>query len=466
MSELYEDIRNVLEEAIAFEQGDPETTSGTVVKKMKVAPVPDFSSKEIKEIRLKPSQKKIEKGSAPMKKLLLSLSVFLLVLCAARAEGLNPLDEMKLDAQPETASAEHPLALQGLDFGEGASILRFKAVTEGELTIRVYVDNLEGSPAATALFRPMMKENRRNVELTGTHDLYLVLEGSGTLTSLQAFRSVQDIEAAVRAELGGHVENAIPARYLQNCEHGGTVERLAYQAHDYAADGAFYEKAAYVYLPAGYDPQNTYDLLILCHGIGGSEAEWGLPSKSSRVKQIMDNLIDRGEIRPFIVVTPNGRAGKAEDYSPYYLFDRELREDLLPAVQAAYAVDTSDRNRCAMAGLSMGGMQTINLGLGKCLDRFSAFGAFSAAPTSNAAAVTAAVLNAHPDLPVRVFYSICGTGDSIALASANAAVQNLDALTGQLNEDNCFVQLVPGVHDFNVWYLGFYNFARMIGSPD
>ena len=76
MSELYEDICTGLEEAIAFEQGDPETTSGTVVKKMKVAPVPDFSSKEIKEIRLKPSQKKIEKGSAPMKKLLLILSVF------------------------------------------------------------------------------------------------------------------------------------------------------------------------------------------------------------------------------------------------------------------------------------------------------------------------------------------------------------------------------------------------------
>ena len=159
-----------------------------------------------------------------MKKLLLSLSVFLLVLCAARAEGLNPLDEMKLDAQPETASAERPLALQGLDFGEGASILRFKAVTEGELTIRVYVDKMEGSPAATALFRPLMKENRRNVELTGTHDLYLVLEGSGTLTSLQAFRSVQDIEAAVpgragRARRERH-PRPLPAK-LRARRHGG-----------------------------------------------------------------------------------------------------------------------------------------------------------------------------------------------------------------------------------------------------
>ena len=403
-----------------------------------------------------------------MKKLLILVLTLLLVLPAAQAETVSPFEVMTLDAAAETAAADHPLILRGVDFGEGAAILRFKAVTDSELTVRVCLDSAEEKPIATALalFRPMMKENRRNIAVSGVHDLYIILEGSGTLTTLQAFNTAQEIEAAIRMEQGGHYEDAIPVRYTRDCEHAGTVEKFTYQAHDYFHDGALYEKAAYVYLPFGYDPQNTYDLLILCHGIGGSEAEWGLPSKSSRVKQIMDNLIDRGEIRPFIVVTPNGRAGKAEDYSPYYLFDRELREDLLPALQAAYAVDTSDRNRCAMAGLSMGGMQTINLGLGKCLDRFSAFGAFSAAPTSNTAAVTAAVLNAHPDLPVRVFYSICGTGDSIALASANAAVQGLDALTGQLNEDNCFVQLVPGLHDFNDWYLGFYNFARMIGSPD
>jgi len=113
----------------------------------------------------------------------------------------------------------------------------------------------------------------------------------------------------------------------------------------------------------------------------------------------------------------------------------------------------------------MGGMQTINLGIGKCLDLFSAFGAFSAAPTSNAASVTAAVLNAQKDLPVRMFYSICGTEDSIALASAKAAVSGLERMTDQLNEKNFSVQYIPGGHDFGVWYLGFYNFARMIGKP-
>ncbi len=53
MSKLYEDIRKGLEEAIAFEQGDPDIASKTVVRKMKVNPVPDFSPKEIREIRLR-----------------------------------------------------------------------------------------------------------------------------------------------------------------------------------------------------------------------------------------------------------------------------------------------------------------------------------------------------------------------------------------------------------------------------
>ncbi len=399
-----------------------------------------------------------------MKKLLLMLLVLLLPLAAAHAEAVNPFEEMMLDAAAETAGAENPLVLSGLDFGEGAAILRFKAVTDSELTIRVYLDSLDGNPIATALFRPMMKENRRNISVSGVHDLLITLEGTGTLNTLQVFNTAQEIEAAIRAEQGGHYEGSIPSRYTRDCERGGTVEKFTYQAHDYYHDGALYEKAAFVYLPYGYDPQNTYDLLILCHGIGGSEAEWGLPSKPSRVKQIMDNLIDGGEIRPFIVVTPNGRAGKTDDYSSFYSFDRELRDDLLPSLQKAYAVDITDRNRCAMAGLSMGGMQTINLGIGSCLDLFSAFGAFSAAPTSNGAATIAANLNAHPDLPVRVFYNICGTEDSIALVSATSAFQNLDTMTGQLNDRNFFVQLVPGGHDFTVWYLGFYNFARMIGG--
>ena len=53
MSIFFDDIKKGLEEAIAFEQGDPDVVSRTVVHKMTVHPVPDFSPKEIKEIRLK-----------------------------------------------------------------------------------------------------------------------------------------------------------------------------------------------------------------------------------------------------------------------------------------------------------------------------------------------------------------------------------------------------------------------------
>ncbi len=259
-------------------------------------------------------------------------------------------------------------------------------------------------------------------------------------------------------------EGMIPFKYVKLCQEGGTIERFTYEAHDYCNDEAVYEKAAFVYLPAGYDPTQVYDLLILCHGIGGNEYEWGMTGEDSRVKRIMDNLIAKDEIRPFIVVTPNGKAGKSKDYSSFYLFDLELRNDLLPALAENYAVDITDRNRCAMAGLSMGGMQTINLGIGKCLDLFSAFGAFSAAPTSNPAAVTAATLDANPDLPVRVFYAVCGTEDKIALDSSNLATEGLADMTDALDEHNFLLQHIPGGHDFAVWYLGFYNFARLFAG--
>ncbi len=394
-------------------------------------------------------------------KTILILAALILIMTAAGAESADPRREVKTGAAVAEGETQ-VLSFPGMDFGDGTAWLRFKAETDSEMTVGVILDDQESAPVVSVTFRPVNKEARRQVLITGVHDVYIALKGSGTLISWQAFAAPEDIEAAIRAENGTAYDDAVPARYLRPCEEGGTVEKFTYEGHDYTGAGAAYQKTAYVYLPHGYDPAQTYDLLILCHGIGGSEAEWGLPSGDSRVKRIMDNLIAAGEIRPFLVVTPNGRAGKAGNEA-FYQFDRELRNDLLPALQERYAVDIRDRHRCAMAGLSMGGMQTVNMGLGKCLGLFSAFGAFSAAPTTNTAAVTAAVLNASPEMDVRVFYSVCGTEDTVAIRSAEAAVNGLDGLTGQLSEKNLFVQYIPGGHDFNVWYLGFYNFARMIG---
>ena len=395
-----------------------------------------------------------------MKKLALSLALMLLLsLFPAVAEGVNPYMETTVDS-----AAPGTLAYTNVDFGTGASLLRVKGATDSELFIRVYADSPKGTLIAQARLSDVVKENRLKISIAGVHDIYFDFEGEGAFISWQAFTSQADVNAAIRAESGVQYEDQVPAAYTKQANQRGTIEKFVYEAHDWMGDNAPYEKTAFVYLPCGYDESQTYDLLILCHGIGGSEYEWGMINEDSKVKRIMDNMIENGEIRPFIVVTPNGRAGKAQDQTSFYRFDQELRNDLLPALAAKYAVDITDRNRCAMAGLSMGGMQTINLGVGKCLDLFSAFGAFSACPTTNPASITAAALNAHPDLPVRVFYSICGTGDNIAYASATAAVDALEPMTEQLNEKNFIRQYVPGGHDFGVWYLGFYNFARLIGE--
>jgi endo-1,4-beta-xylanase len=92
------------------------------------------------------------------------------------------------------------------------------------------------------------------------------------------------------------------------------------------------------------------------------------------------------------------------------------------------------------------------------------FGAFSAAPTSNPAATVAQKLNDFPDYPVRYFYSVCGTKDSTAYGAASAAAKELPKHTDRLTEENWHWQERSGGHDFNIWNLGLYNFARVMGE--
>ena len=256
---------------------------------------------------------------------------------------------------------------------------------------------------------------------------------------------------------------------------GGTVEKITYLAKDYLGDGEGVEKHAYVYLPEGYDESKKYNVLYLCHGIGGSETEWELnKDKGSKVKRIMDNLTQNGDIEPFIVVTPNGRAMALSDTSGndyFYKFGYELRNDLIPYIESHYSTYaeydengydlTATRTHRAMAGLSMGGMQTINIGICECLDIFSWFGAFSAAPTSYSSSKVKSVVE-NSEYKVDFFYNICGLQDSIAYRSASAAAKNLASISDAFVENENFLwQEKSGGHDFNIWYLGFYNFAQI-----
>ena len=272
------------------------------------------------------------------------------------------------------------------------------------------------------------------------------------------------------------VSLSLPTKYILSYSgECGTVETITYIAKDYLGDGPDVEKKAYVYLPAGYDESKKYNVLYLCHGIGGTEDEWGLNNPAgSKVKRIMDNLIGEGAIEPFIIVTPNGKAlalsgTTGNDY--FYKFGYELRNDLIPYIESHYSTYaeydengydlSATREHRAMAGLSMGGMQTINIGICECLDIFSWFGAFSAAPTSYAASKVASSVK-DSEYSVDFFYNICGTNDNIAYASAKAAAKTLPTISDDFTaEENFLWQERSGGHDFNIWYLGLYNFAQI-----
>lgn len=275
---------------------------------------------------------------------------------------------------------------------------------------------------------------------------------------------------------------SLPSKYYHDTKgEQGTIEKISYMAHDYQGSGEDYEKFAFVYLPAGYDESKNYNVIYLMHGIGGSETEWGLNDPSySRVKMILDNMINDGDIEPVIVVTPNGKAfanSESHGNDLFYNFGLELRNDLIPYMDSHYstyadfsvedyearnndAYDmTATRTHRAIAGLSMGGMQTINIGICECLDLFSWFGAFSAAPTSYEASKVASFIN-NSEYDVDYFYNICGLQDNIAYWSASAAAKDICSYTDRLKDgENYLWHETDGGHEFKIWYLGFYNFV-------
>src|SRR5581483_1501808 len=139
-----------------------------------------------------------------------------------------------------------------------------------------------------------------------------------------------------------------------------------------------------VYTPPGYSSDKKYPVLYLLHGIGGDETEW---QRFAKPNLLLDNLIAQGKAEPMIVVMPNGRAQKDDrprggfgSAPAFAAFEKDLLQDVIPAIEARYSVQ-SDREHRALAGLSMGGGQSLNFGL-KHLDTFAWVGGFSSAPNT------------------------------------------------------------------------------------
>ena len=141
-----------------------------------------------------------------------------------------------------------------------------------------------------------------------------------------------------------------------------------------------------VYTPPGYTREKQYPVLYLLHGIGGDETEW---EHFATPSIILDNLLADAKLTPMIVVMPNGRAqendraeGDVYKHAPAFAaFEHDLFDDVIPTIENRYPTLQNRENR-ALAGLSMGGGQTLNFGLSH-LDQFAWLGAFSPAPNTN-----------------------------------------------------------------------------------
>ena len=199
-------------------------------------------------------------------------------------------------------------------------------------------------------------------------------------------------------------------------------------------------------------------MLYLLHGIGGDETEW---RRFATPDVLLDNLIADGKAVPMIVVMPNGRAqandraeGDVMAAAPAFaVFERDLLDDVIPAIEARYRVDAS-REKRALAGLSMGGGQSLNFGLSN-LDKFAWVGGFSSAPNTKAPAELVADPEAARN-QLKLLWLSCGNKDGLIRISQG--VQRYLKEKGVPHEWNVDAHGHDGTH----WRNNLYHFAQKL----
>ena len=208
----------------------------------------------------------------------------------------------------------------------------------------------------------------------------------------------------------------------------------------------------------------------MLHGFGQNENTWGLTNqgRGGKIKGYMDRGMANGEVKKFILVCATGVAdkswgpnGSGNSFTGYNYFGGELRNDLLPYIRKNFNV-ADGRENVAMAGLSMGGGQTFNIGIGQSLDLISNFAGFSGAMFGSATDFIKGVdgNSAFNGLKINNLYMICGDADNLVYGSFPSYVQ---AMKGWDRVKNFNSYVYPGgTHDFPVWYKGFKDVIKIV----
>jgi enterochelin esterase-like enzyme len=241
----------------------------------------------------------------------------------------------------------------------------------------------------------------------------------------------------------------------EGIEHG-KVEMVEYDSKSVGN-----KRKALVYTPPGYSADQKYPVLYLLHGIGGDENEW---RRGGHPEIILDNLIAEKKSVPMIIVMPNGRAQpddrpgtNAMATAPAFgKFDKDLLGDLIPFIESKYSVK-KDREDRALAGLSMGGGQSLNFGLAN-LDTFAWVGGFSSAPNTR----PAAELVPDPEKAkqqLKLLWISCGNKDGLIRIS-----QGVHAYLKEKGVPHIW-HVDEHAHDFQHWKKALYNFSQLIFKP-
>ncbi len=266
---------------------------------------------------------------------------------------------------------------------------------------------------------PMQKDNEGVWSLTTdpvAPDLYsytFVADGVAYLDPLnpQVVPNLLNMSSMV------HVPSPTPLPWEVSNGPRGMVHRHFYRSGIIGDDRDFY-----VYTPPGYDPKTnrTYPVLYLLHGFSDDASAW---TAVGRAHVILDNLIAQGKAKPMIVVMPLGygdlrivaRGGGLRDPDlrerSFDLYRDSLFQEVIPEIEKSYRA-SKDRASRAIAGLSMGGAQSLYIGL-NAVDRFAWIGAFSSGGMGSDRAKAFPALDEKVNGKLRLLWIACGVDDRL-----------------------------------------------------
>lgn len=219
----------------------------------------------------------------------------------------------------------------------------------------------------------------------------------------------------------------------------------------------------FVYTPPGYDKDFAarYPVLYLQHGAGEAENEW---THSGKMNFILDNLIAEGKAKPMIVVMNNGFATRPSQAGQtltgnarWSAFEEMLINEVIPDIDKYYRTMPDRANR-AMAGLSMGGMQTLTIGVNR-FDYFSHLGIFSGVPANHADLVKGIIAEGEAfNKKGNLLWFGAGTEE----ASFINRQKELEELLKKAGINAKFYISEGTAHEFMTWRRCLYQFAPLL----